>query len=97
MCIRDRDNGIQKLNVTLDSTSEGTNEKIEINEDPSTLLSQNKSNKNQENIQTMEIKTKKMHQRKLINTREELEMMKDGLLERFNLPITCLLYTSRCV
>ena len=32
-------------------------------------------------------KTKKMHQRKLINTREELEMMKNGLLEMFNLPI----------
>ena len=29
-----------------------------------------------------------MHQRKLINTREELEMMKNGLLEMFNLPIT---------
>ena len=35
----------KKLNETLDSTSEGTNEKIEIKEDPSTLLSQKKSNK----------------------------------------------------
>ena len=34
------------------------------------------------------IKTEKMYQRKRINTREELEMMKNGLLEMFNLPIT---------
>ena len=32
-------------------------------------------------------KTKKIHQRKRINTREELEMMKNGLLETFNRPI----------
>ena len=68
--------------------SGGSNEKIKSKEDPSTLSSQNKSNKNQENIQTIEIKTQKMHQRKLINTREELEMMKHGLINVFNLPMT---------
>ena len=35
----------------------------------------------------MEVTTKKRHPRKLINTREELEMMKNGLLEMFNIPI----------
>ena len=39
------DNGFKKVNETLDSTPEGTNEKTEIKEDPSTWLSQNKSNK----------------------------------------------------
>ena len=54
----------------------------------SILLSANKNNQNEENIQTMEMKTKKRHKRKLINTREELEMMKNGLINMFNIPIT---------
>ena len=71
-----------------------------IRDSPNTLLPQNKSNKNKEKlkhigtnsrgVQKKQIikKTKKMHQIKLINTREELEMMKNGLLEMFNLPMT---------
>ena len=94
------------MNETLDSTSEGTNEKIRNEEDQSVLLSENKSNKNQEKIKHIETNRRgvqekqiikkiketrnlgKICKRKLINTREEVEMRKNGLLEMFNLPIT---------
>ena len=36
----------------------------------------------------MEMKTKKRHPRKLRNTREGVEMMKNGLINVFSLPIT---------
>ena len=103
------DCGFNKLNETLDSTSGSSNEKIKSKEDQSTMLSQNKSNRDKEKIKHIETnrrgiqkkqiikkiqKTKdigKIGKRKLIKTREELEMMKNGLLEMFNL---CLLYTS---
>ena len=72
------DMGFTQLNETLNSTSGGSNEKIKSKEDTSILSSQNKNKTNKENIQTMEMETKKIYQRKLINTREELEMMKNG-------------------
>ena len=48
---------------------------IEVKEDPSTLLSEN--NNNETNNEYVEMKTKKRHQRKLINTREEQMCIRD--------------------
>ena len=81
------DRGFTQLNETLNSTFGGNKEKTEIQEDPSTLLHQNKGNKkeskhkgtNRRGMKNQIIKkTKKMPLKKLINTREELEMMKNG-------------------
>ena len=55
------------------------------------LLSEIKPNKNKENIKNREMKSKKMrqmHPRKLIKTREELEMMNNGLINVRNIPMT---------
>ena len=47
------------------------------------------------------MKIRQTRQRKLMNAREGLEMIKRGLVKIHNIPITeprdCLLYTSRCV
>ena len=72
----------------LDQKIEDNREETELKEDKSILLSANKNNSNTENIQTMEMKTKKRHPRKLINTREGGEMIKNGLINMFNIPIT---------
>ena len=93
---RKMDESFKQMNKKMDSFNkklyddqeiEGSKE-IEIKEDQSVLLSENKNNTNEKNLQTMERKTKKMRQRKLINTREELEMMKNGLIDVFYLPVT---------
>ena len=55
------------------------------------LLSGTKHDKNQENIKRREMKSKKMrrmHPKKLIKTREELEMMHSGLINVSNIPMT---------
>ena len=59
----------------VDKKIEDGREETELKEDKSILLSTNKNNSHKEDIKTMEVKTKKRHPRKLINTREELEMM----------------------
>ena len=67
---------------------EDSRKEIENKEDNRALLSENKHNRNKENIKHMEMKTKKMrqiHQRKLIKTREELEMMNNGLVNVLNI------------
>ena len=76
------------MNKTLDSTSEGiiinpkteeSSKETEIREDQKALLSENKNRKNKENIQTRKENIKKIRQtrqRKLMNTREGLEMIK---------------------
>ena len=83
------------MNETLDSTSEG------IKEDQSTLLSEDKPNRDKEKIMPIEINikgvkkqiNKKTKERRIIrpkkikNTREILEMIKGGLITVFNLPI----------
>ena len=92
----------RQINETLDNTSkcikeasnknmEPVNKKIENKEDIRALLSGTKDNRNKENVRRMELKTKKMrqmHQQKLINTWEELEMIKNGLGNVLNLPMT---------
>ena len=95
------------IKETLNENGKPGNKKIkdskketELKEDNSILLPANKNNSHKENIQTMEVTTKKseyletktkeirkIHRKKIINTREELEMMKNGLLEMFNIPI----------
>ena len=83
--------GSKKLSETLDRDSKSVEEPVimktedgseetELKEENSILISTNKDNSHKENIQIMEVTTKKRHPRKLINTREELEMMKNGLL-----------------
>ena len=67
---------------------EDSRKEIENKEDNRALLSENKPNRNKENIKHMEMKTKKMrqmHQRKLIKTQEELEMMNNGLVNVLNI------------
>ena len=71
----------------MDEKIEDGREKTELKEDRSILLPTNKNNSHKEDIQTMAVTTKKRHPRKLINTREQLEMMKNGLLEMFNVLI----------
>ena len=78
------DSGFNNLDKTLNSTSEGTKE------DPNALLSENKNSYNKKDVQTMEKKTKKIIKtcrKKIINTREEWEMITGGLINVFNLPI----------
>ena len=55
------------------------------------LFPANKNNSTKEKNEYLEMKTKeirKIYRKKIINTREELEMMKNGLLTMFNLPMT---------
>ena len=55
------------------------------------VLSEIKLNRNKENLTHIEIKSKKMrliHPKKLINKREELEMMHSGLIDVLNIPMT---------
>ena len=91
---------LKNMTETLGSISEGikgspnteeSSKEIESREDQNALLSENKNRKNKENIQTMEEnikKIRKIYRKKILNTKEELEMRKGGF---------CLLYTSRCV
>ena len=54
------------------------------------MLSENKHNRNEDNIKHMEMKMKKMRQmrqKKIKNTREELDMIKSGLVNLLNCPI----------
>ena len=72
----------------VDTKIEDGKKETELKEDKNILLSTNKNSNHQEDIQTMEMKkVRQIHPKKLINTREELEMMKNGLLEMFNVPI----------
>ena len=52
------DSGSKKLKETLDSASEGINEKIGNNEGKRISLSENKHNRNKENIKNVEINIK---------------------------------------
>ena len=55
------------------------------------LLSEIKTNRNEENIKSREMKSKKMRRmypRNLIKTKEEFEMMNKGLINVRNIPIT---------
>ena len=71
-----------------DKKIEDSRKEIKTTEDKSILLSTNKNNSHKEDIQTMKMKkVRQIHPRKLINSREELEMMKNGLLEMFNILI----------
>ena len=86
----------------LDQKIEGSSKEIENKEDKRALLSENKHNRDKANIKHIEVnikgvknqvtmKTKKIgktHQRKLINTWEGLDMIKSGLVNVLNLPIT---------
>ena len=93
------DSGFKNLNETLDSTSEGikvspkteeSSKEIEIREYQGVILSENKNNNSKEDNKYLEKKTKKIRKtcrKKIINTREELEMIKGGLINVFNLPI----------
>ena len=46
------------------------------------------NNNSETNDEYMEMKTEIRHHRKLIKTREEVEMMKNGLIDVFNVPMT---------
>ena len=67
---------------------EDSREEIEITEDKSILLSAHKNNSNKDDNNYLEMKTKKRLQRKLLNTIEELEMRKNGLINVYNISIT---------
>ena len=70
---------------------EDRGKEIEITEYKRILLSENKNNSNKENNKYPERKTKKIRKicrKKIINTIEELEMMKNELINMFNIPIT---------
>ena len=75
----------KKLNEPQDTTSEGSKE-IEFKKDQSVLLPEN--NNNETNDEYVEMKTEKRHHRKIIKTREEVEMMKNGLTNVFSVPMT---------
>ena len=89
------DSGFKNLDETLNSTSEGTKE------DQSALLSEEKPNREKEKIMPIEINIKgvkkqiikKTKERRIIrlnkrkNTREEVDMIKSGLVNVLNLPI----------
>ena len=93
------DSGFKNLNETLDSTSEGikvspkteeNSKEIEISEYQGVILSENKNNNSKDDNKYLENKIKKIRKtcrKKIINTKEELEMMKGGLINVFNLPI----------
>ena len=97
------DHSFNNLDETLDSTLEGikvspnTEERrkeIEITEYQGVMPSENKNSHNKKDNQYLEKKTKKIRKtcrKKIINTREEWEMITGGLIN------VCLLYTSRCV
>ena len=72
----------------VDQKVEDSKKETEITKDKRILLTANKNNSNKENNKHLEMKTKKRHPRRLINTREELEIMKNGLINMFNIPIT---------
>ena len=77
------DKNMEQVNQKIEVSKE-----IEIKEYKGVMLSENKQHRNKENIKHMEMKTKKMrqiHQRKLIKTREELEMMNNGLINVLNI------------
>ena len=81
------DGGFKKCQETLDSTSGGVKE-IENKEDKSILLDKNKHSRNKENNKYVIKKTKKIgktHPKKIKNTREELEMMNNGLINVLNI------------
>ena len=85
----------------LSLQSEDNAKQTENKEDSKALLSENKHNRDKENIQHIEINTKreknqiipktkkigKICPNKKRNTREGMEMIKDGLVNIFNLPI----------
>ena len=65
-----------------DNSKEIENKKV-----TSTLLSENKHDRNKENIKHLEKKTKKIgkiRKKELINTRERLDMIKNGLVNVLN-------------
>ena len=76
------ENLIKLMNEKFDKNKEETNEN---KKDKSALLSEKKPNRNNE-MKTMKIRQKR--QRKLMNTREGLEMIKGGLVKLHNVPIT---------
>ena len=100
---------LKNMNETLNSTSEGTKE------DQSALLSQDKPNREKEKIMPIEINfkgvkkqiIKKTKERRIIrlnkrkNTREEVDVIKSGLVNVLNLPIVnyreLTVLKSRCV
>ena len=87
--------------IPNDKNEEQLNKEIENKEDTSAVLTENKHNRNKENSKHIEINTKgvknqviqktkkigKIRPKKIINTREGLEMIKGGLLHVLNLPI----------
>ena len=78
-------NIFKPVEETQDTTSEGSKE-IEFKKDQSVLSPEN--NNNETNDECVEMKTEKRHHRKIIKTREEVEMMKNGLTDVFNVPMT---------
>ena len=77
----------EDIKETVNENKEPVDEKIEdgkketeLKEDKSILLLTNKNSSHKEDIQTMKMKkVRQIHPRKIINTREELDMMKNGL------------------
>ena len=90
---------LKNMNETLNSTSKGiivspnteeSSKETAIREDQNAWLTENKNRKNKEKIQTMEENIKKIRKiwrKKIVNTKEEMDMRKGGLISAFNIPI----------
>ena len=109
------DSKLETEEIPDDKNMEQLSKEIKNKEKTSELSSEIKLDKTQENIKRRDMKSNKMRRmypRNLIKTKEESEMMNNGLINVLNIPITnnkeimnvrdskrrfCLLYTSRCV
>ena len=83
------DRCVKNMNKAIETTSEGRKE-IEITEYQGVMPSENKNSHNKKDVRTVEKKTKeirKTSRKKIINTKEEWEMITGGLINVFNLPI----------
>ena len=80
------DSSFKDLDETLNSTSEG----LKVSPNTEESMKEYKNSQNHGNIQTMEENIKKIRKigrKKILNTKEELEMRKGGLISAFNIPI----------
>ena len=77
----------EELNKKRKKKIEGSKE-IENTEETIELLPENKHNRNKEPLEKKIKKIRRIHPKKPINTRENLEMMISGLVNVLNLPIT---------
>ena len=78
------DRCLKNMNKTLETTSEGRKE-TEIREDQNAEPSENKNRRDKEKIQTIEEniqRIRKIWRKKIVNTKEEMEMRKEDVYKR---------------